>query len=278
MKGRLYIYFVVCCWACLMASCSSSRMSKKSLMVGDMTAKEYVAAVIDSTPSWNSLSGKVSVLLRHDTKKVLKFSGTLRLKRDEAIQLSVAPFLGIEVARAEITPEGVLILDRVHKRYVEVGFDELRYLLNVDVNFNALQSLFLNELFIPGKKALSGRDASRFHVTQAGADICLEVRNSRRFDYQFLTSPTDGSLKESRIGVSQTPYALRWNYSDFTKLEERLFPRKMKVSVDGVKKYTALSLDFSRLSVDGKWKLHTEIPSKYQRVELTDLLKLLNQK
>lgn len=48
------------------------------------------------------------------------------MKRDEVIQLSIAPFLGIEVARAEISPDGVLVMDRMNKRYVQVPFDELK--------------------------------------------------------------------------------------------------------------------------------------------------------
>ena len=65
-----------------------------------------------------------------------------RLKRGESIQLLVAPLLGIEVARLEIT-WWIVGVDRLNKRYVNVSFEELSRLANTDLSFNILQSLFL---------------------------------------------------------------------------------------------------------------------------------------
>lgn len=87
------------------------------------------------------------------------------MKRDEVIQLSLtAPFIGIEVARAEISPDGILVMDRLNKRYVQVSFAELKGLAKADLDFHSLQALFLNEIFLPGKTTLSARDISAFTV------------------------------------------------------------------------------------------------------------------
>ena len=248
------------------------------MMIGGMKAHEYVANMIDSTPSWELLSGKVAVSLHQGNKKLLKFNGSMRMKRGEAILLSVAPLLGIEVARAEITPQSILILDRVHKRYAKIDFSELYRLLNVNVDFSALQALFYNELFLPGKKELNGKDAMRFMATMEEGQVRLEPKGGRRFQYTFFTSPVDGTLRTSSIGLRNTGYALQWGYSDFQPFENRIFPRKMSVEIEGLKKQTTLSLGFSRLSLTGKCRLTTEIPSRYSRIELTELLKLLQQK
>jgi len=69
------------------------------------------------------------------------------MKKGEVIQLSVVPLLGIEVARLEISPERILAVDRLHKQYVEVSFEDLNRMANLNLSFNVLQSLFMNESF-----------------------------------------------------------------------------------------------------------------------------------
>ena len=278
MRQKNFLYLIVCCLISALSSCSTSRLAKKNVMIGNMTTHEYVAHVIDSTPSWNLLSGKVAVSLYQDNKKLLKFNGSLRMKRGEAILLSVAPILGIEVVRAEITPQSILILDRVHKRYAKIDFSELYRLLNVNVDFSALQALFYNELFLPGKKNLRGEDAIKFKAPVEEGQVKLEPKVGRRFQYTFFTSPGEGFLRKSSIGLRNTEYALQWRYSDFQPFENRVFPRKMNVAVEGLKKHTMLSFNFSRLSLTGKCKLTDEVPTRYNRIELTELLKLLQQK
>lgn len=76
------------------------------------------------------------------------------MKKGEVIQLSVAPLLGIEVARLEISPDRILAVDRLHKQYVEVSFDELNRMADLNLSFNVLQSLFLNEIFCRVRKPL----------------------------------------------------------------------------------------------------------------------------
>lgn len=81
----------------------------------------------------------------------MSVNANLRIRRGEIIRISVAPFLGIEVARIDITPKHILAVDRMNKRYVEVGFSEISGMLNTELDFNIIQSLMLNEIFLPGR-------------------------------------------------------------------------------------------------------------------------------
>ena len=126
-----------------------------------------------------------------------RVSGTLRIKKGEVIQMSIAPLLGIEVARAEISPNGILVIDRMNKRYVEVSFAEVKALAKADLDFHTLQALFLNELFLPGKDDLTARDASSFRVEPEAEGIWLNVKRAKRFGYHFLTEAPEALLKES---------------------------------------------------------------------------------
>ena len=260
------------------ASCSATKSVKKSHFIEGMTETEFVENVIENAGGWKALTAKMSLSLDLEGKGVTKVSGTLRIKKGEVIQMSIAPLLGIEVARAEISPNGILVIDRMNKRYVEVSFAEVKALAKADLDFHTLQALFLNELFLPGKEDLTVRDASSFKVEPEAEGIWLNVKRAKRFGYHFLAEAPAALLKESYIGLNGTPYGLRWKYDDFRALERKQFPVDMKLAFEGGKKSVKAALALSRLSTNGDWESHTEVSKKYEKVELEEILKILLKK
>lgn len=275
MMRRVYFYWFSVLLMVFAASCSSSRDMKKGAAIGNLSEAEYMEELISRSPAWDAVTAKMSLAVDLNGKGPAKVSGTLRMKRDEVIQLSIAPFLGIEVARAEISPDGVLVMDRMNKRYVQVSFDELKNLAKADLDFHTLQALFLNELFLPGKKELTARDASSFSVRPEDRHAVVEVKNGKRFAYRFRVGTDDGWLKESHIGLSGTRYGVDWRYDKFRPLEQKQFPSSMSVSFEGAEKPITALFELSRLSTNKDWETHTEVPKKYEKIELYDLLKQL---
>jgi hypothetical protein len=243
-----------------------------------MTETEFVENVIENAGGWETLTAKMSLSLDLEGKGATKVSGTLRIKKGEVIQMSIAPLLGIEVARAEISPNGILVIDRMNKRYVEVSFAEVKALAKADLDFHTLQALFLNELFLPGKGDLTSRDASSFKVEPEAEGVWLNVKRAKRFGYHFLTEAPEALLKESYIGLNGTPYGLRWKYDDFRALGRKQFPVDMKLAFEGGKKPVKAAFALSRLSTNGDWEAHTEVSRKYEKVELEEILKILLKK
>lgn len=275
MMKRIYFYLFSALLIVFVSSCSSTRNAKKGVSIGNLSEAEYMEELINRSSAWDAITAKMSLAVDLNGKGPTKVSGTLRMKRDEVIQLSIAPFLGIEVARAEISPDGVLVMDRMNKRYVKVSFDELKNLAKADLDFHTLQALFLNEIFLPGKKTLTARDISAFAVRPENENAVIEVKNGKRFAYRFRTNTNDGLLKESHVGLSGTSYGVNWRYDKFRPLEQKQFPESMVVSFEGAKKPVTAAFQLSRLSTNKDWETHTEVPRKYERIELQDLLKQL---
>lgn len=275
MMKRIYFYLFSALLIVFVSSCSSTRNMKKGVSIGNLSEAEYMEELINRSPVWDAVTAKMSLAVDLNGKGPTKVSGTLRMKRDEVIQLSLTPFLGIEVARAEISPDGVLVMDRMNKRYVQVSFDELKNLAKADLDFHTLQALFLNEIFLPGKKVLTARDIPAFTVRPENENAVIEVKNGKRFTYLFRTHTNDGLLKESHIGLSGTRYGVNWHYDKFRPLEQKQFPGSMTVSFEGANKPVTAVFELSRLSTNKDWEAHTEVPKKYERIELQDLLKQL---
>ena len=275
MTRRIFQLLGMVLMVAFLASCSATKSIKKSHSIEGMTETEFVENVIENASGWEALTAKMSLTLDLGRKGETKVSGTLRIKKGEVVQLSIAPLLGIEVARAEISPNGILVIDRMNKRYVEVSFAEVKALAKADLDFHTLQALFLNELFLPGKGDLTARDASSFKVEPEAEGVWLNVKRAKRFGYHFLTEAPEALLKESYIGLNGTPYGLRWKYDDFRALERKQFPVDMKLAFEGGKKPVKAAFALSRLSTNGDWEARTEVSKKYKKVELEEILKIL---
>jgi hypothetical protein len=172
----------------------------------------------------------------------------------------------------------VLVIDRMNKRYVRVSFTELQELANAQLDFHTLQALFLNEIFLPGKKDLTSRDLSAFDIELVGRDVRLDVRKTKRFAYTFLMQGTEALLKESLVGLKDANYALSWKYENFRSLGQKQFPNTMILSFMGLKKPMNATFSLSRLTANSNWESYTKVSDKYEQVKLEDLIKRLLEK
>ena len=279
MKLRIERLLTIILLALFVVSCSTTKNAKKADFIEGLSEKEYWENVLSNCGGVEreALTAKMSLAL-DVSGKTTRVNGTMRIKKGEVIQLSIAPFLGIEVARAEISPFGVLVIDRMNKRYVRVSFTELQELTNAQLDFHTLQALFLNEIFLPGKKDLTSRDLLAFDIELVGRDVRLDVRKTKRFAYTFLMQGTEALLKESLVGLKDANYALSWKYENFRSLGQKQFPNTMTLSFMGLKKPMNATFSLSRLSANSNWESYTKVSDKYEQVKLEDLIKRLLEK
>jgi hypothetical protein len=279
MKLRIERLLTIILLALFVVSCSTTKNAKKADFIEGLSEKEYWENVLSNCGGVEreALTAKMSLAL-DVSGKTTRVNGTMRIKKGEVIQLSIAPLLGIEVARAEISPYGVLVIDRMNKRYVRVSFTELQELANAQLDFHTLQALFLNEIFLPGKKDLTSRDLSAFDIELVGRDVRLDARKTKRFAYTFLMQGTEALLKESLVGLKDANYALSWKYENFRSLGQKQFPNTMILSFMGLKKPMNATFSLSRLTANSNWESYTKVSDKYEQVKLEDLIKRLLEK
>lgn len=274
MKQISYSYIVLL--VLIFTSCTTSRNTLRNTKIGGLSGTEYMEKVIEWTPSRRNLTARVRMEINTGaSSSQMSVNANMRIRRGEIIRVSVAPFLGIEVARIDITPERILAIDRMNKRYVELGFGELGGMLNTEIDFNVLQSLILNEIFLPGRERLSEEDARMFDLSPYGDRARLQVKGTKRIGYSFFTSASDGRLEETVISLEGMPYSLHCRYEDFTMLGNDVFPQYIKMQSEGTAGKYSLGMRLSRLGTDPDWDAKSEVPSKYKRISVQELLQLI---
>lgn len=256
-------------------------VSKKTVATGEtdmsnLSDKAYLKRMVDNAPTFDKFSAKMRLELAYGSEKI-SVGGSIKMKRDEAIQFSLVAVGIVEAARIEFTPKRLLVLDRISRRYVEVKYDDLPFFKQSKLDFYTLQALFWNELFLPGVKHVEKGDLRDFQLTRNNDKVTLTVDKGKRLSYSFLATLATGILEESRIHVDakdDRTYQLNWLYQDFTTLEGSQFPASMNLSLKGIEKPTKASFNFSRWNTEANYTPLT-VPNRYRQVEAADILKQL---
>ncbi len=193
--------------------------------------------------------------------------GSLKMTRDEVIQLSLVAFGFAEVGRLELTPDYVLVVDRMGRRYVKEAYADFGFLREAGIDFYALQALFWNELFVPGRRgAVALND---FRVTESGQTVVLEARDTRHLAIRFVTGLAQGLIRQTNVSLPERLNGpqLNWKYADFETVDGKQFPGAMQISVDGVKQKFVATISLNGLKETSKRHGRTEInTSRYERI------------
>jgi hypothetical protein len=89
----------------------------------------------------------------------MSVGGMMKMKTRERVQISLLmPILRTEIARVEITPDEVLLVDRMNKRFVRASRDELKNVLPKNAEFSRLEKILIDASLPGGKTELSGKD------------------------------------------------------------------------------------------------------------------------
>lgn len=108
--------------------------------------KEKDARKTPKATGVNAVTAKQNMTLESGGKRV-NVGGTYRLKRDEVIQLNLTytMIITVSVGTLELTPDYLLVIDRLNKRFCRVAYDEVPSLAEAGVTFDRLQRVFWGE-------------------------------------------------------------------------------------------------------------------------------------
>ena len=140
------------------------------------------------------LSSKVQLTVPHKDA-TLTVNGTMKLKKKECMQISfLMPILRTEVARMEVTPDEILLVDRMGKRYVRATRKELKNVLPKKADFAHLEKLLYAASKPNGKKVLTGKELGIPSLEKGKIEL------SNFSDKPFVLTPTQLSQKYKEIG------------------------------------------------------------------------------
>ena len=218
-------------------------------------------------------TAKVNLSLSSGSKSA-SVGGTLRMKRNDVIQLSLVSLGIFEVGKLEVTPDYFMVIDKMGKQYLKASFENVPFLKKVGVDFYTLQSLFWDELFLLTNSKTMPTD-KQFKKSQEGEKARLTNSDSQLAVLSFLVNTASGLIQKTSVSPhtqGSSPY-LNWEYADFSKLGKKSFPSKHLITIANGSNPIKANLSLSNLKNDSNWETRTAVPGRnYKEVTVDKLL------
>ena len=259
----------------VVAGCGSSRrvVNETSSAHTAMQKQEFLQKVSDNAQYARFVTSKVKFCIEVGSQQ-LTLTGNLKMKRDDVIRLQLMAFGFVEAGRLEFTKDYVLVMDRINKQYLKVPYKQLEFMRNSDLDFYALQGLFWNELFQPGKTHVTDELLKRY-TTDLVADDAVISMDGGRLSYRWLADKGNAQVKMANILYKDKyrgNFQLNWDYLDFKQNGRKKYPMNHKVKFTTPEKEVKFEMTLNNIGADDDWEPRTVVSGKYREVSIDDIL------
>ncbi len=277
MKAASFLKVMVLTMPFLFVGCKSKKAvvePPKPVTVEMQQQQNFLLKVNDNAQYEKFITSKVKFSIEVGVQK-LTLTGNLKMKRDECIRLQLMAFGFVEAGRIELTPDYVLIMDRINKQYMKATYGSVDFLRNSGLNFYTMQALFWNELFVPGQSKVTDNLLNRMDADLSGEDAIISL-NDGKMQYRWLATKDKATIRMANIIYSDQFHGntqLNWDYEDFRVMGRKTFPCEHGITFTTPDKEVKLGMVLNYLKHDDNWATRTDVSSSYKEVSVDEILR-----
>lgn len=197
----------------------------------------------------------------------LNIAGSIRIKKDSAIFVSITPVLGIEVARLLVTPDSVKFINRLESSYYIGDNKFINRMLGADIDFFMLQSL------------ISGNDFPHFendNFIMKNEKELIYLDNPRRIksDNHLFSISQDLIINADNFRIRQNQITdtygrmIKAIYSEWVELDEQLLPSILDLLFTDKTRHAEIFIKLNRMSINTPQNMSFRIPPRYEEIDL----------
>ncbi|MCR4592964.1 MAG: DUF4292 domain-containing protein [Bacteroidaceae bacterium] len=266
-------YILISASIFLLASCGSKKSvigsaGRNPILEKQPNLVDIVQAINAKRLSEPSIVAKINLNIS-TAKGSTRVGGSLKMKRDDVIQLSLVALGLMEVGKLELTPEYMMVIDRINHLYVKCSYQDIDFLGNTGIDFFTFQSLFWDELFVLNSNG-NAPVSSNYKLRSDVDGVQLVNSQSRNVALTFLLNAANQLVEETRFSRAEAESPmLKWQYTEWTKLGDQDFPGSMRISFTLPKDKVEAVLKINSVKPDSTWETRTEInKNRYTEVSL----------
>jgi hypothetical protein len=259
MKKNILNKLLIACCLLAMVSCKA-RKQVTVIRKADSAAKplDNVSSKLDAIRAkqvnFNTFAGRAKTKLDINGNSN-DVTLNIRIERDKKIWVSITAILGVEAARALITPDSILLINRLQGVYLRKPFSYVYKYASTQVNYKTLESLLignaipelLNEkadvVNADGNTTLSGSLQDLLYKLIVGADLKVTQTN--------LSNQNEG---QSLQVVNNT----------FIQATNRIMPSEIDIASVVKDKKIQVNLHYTKADYDVQQEYPFSIPASYE--------------
>jgi hypothetical protein len=264
-KTHRYIkLFTICCLLIMFGCKAKKQVIVKRVAIDTASAAKVVDvkalklnAIKSAQTLFNTFSGRARTKLNigGDANDVTL---NIRIKRGQKIWVSITAIAGIEVARALITPDSILLINRLQSLYVKKPFSYVNKFAGKQVNYKTLESLLVGNA-IP---ELLNENSD----LQTNNGITTLTGNLQDLVYTVLIG-ADMKVDQTNLNNQNASQTLRVINSMFIQAGNRVVPSQIDMSSIVKDKKILVNLHYIKVDFDQPLEYPFSIPSRYTPAE-----------
>jgi hypothetical protein len=254
----------------LLASCRSTKqittvIAKKDSAVvvvnpEDSDSAKSVRATLsrikDKKISFKTFSSKVNVEYNDDKNRRLDFNAFIRMKKDSAIWVSIIAAFNIEAFRVMITPDSLIILDKINRTTQKRSLAYLEKITKVPFDYNTLEDLILgNPVYLANSVVSYADQGERLSMSTLG-DVFKHYITVGKSDLNVLFSKLDD------VDITRSRTA-NLAYSDYIASGPWMFAGVRRISLSEKTKLD-VNLEFKQVEFDIPMTLPFGVPKNFR--------------
>ena len=178
----------------------------------------------------------------------------IRIQKGQKIWVSVTAIAGIEVARALITPDSLLVINKLEGLYMKKPFRYIYAYTSKQIDYSSLEALLVGNA-IP---QLLNED-SKF---QADSGRTILTGNLQELVYKMILGP-DMKVNHSELADQAAGQSLVVDNTIFIQAENRILPSQINMSSTAKSKKVQMNLHYIKADFDLPLEYPFSIPSRY---------------
>ena len=208
--------------------------------------------------NFTTFSSKVKVEYSDDKNRQLDFNAFIRMKKDSAIWVSIIAAFNIEAFRVMITPDSLVILDKINRTTQKRPLSYLENITKVPFNYRTLEDLILgNPLYLENSVVAYADQGEKISLSTLG-EVFKHYITVGKADLNLLFSKIDDvDMKRSRTA--------NLAYSNYIASGPWMFAGVRKISLSEKTKLD-VNLEFKQVEFDVPMTFPFGIPKNFKTI------------
>ena len=257
----------------ILSGCKTRQIAQKPtqeqprINICELTQKAY-----EAQPQFATMNiSKLTMSVDYDNMN-FTFKSSIRIVTDSIISISIQPALGIEMFRAEFTPQHFTIYDKLNRCYSQNSYEYIKLSWGIDVNYKAIEALFSHQIFTPQstKPQEICKDFKVYNI--ADTTSIVSTTPIGKFTQQFDIDVNNNRL--TMTGVRhENDLVIAITYGALKAFDKILFPQDVYLQTTMTEANVAASLNIEKIKFNEPYSTSSLNISRYKKVGLMDLLK-----
>ncbi len=192
-----------------------------------------------------------------------------KMVRDSAIHLSIMPFMGIELFKIELTPKEMLVVDKMNKIFYKSNYGIFYELLGIDIDYDEIEALISNRLFVPTEKIIKLNDFSSANIPN---QVAL-INKKNNFHQTTVINEQTGRIVTLLFKELKKQWTMKTDYSNFKEFDNLLFPQIIDMTANGSNEKIHFQFKIKEVLFDQQFSMREAKLRRYKQGNIKRLLK-----